>query len=72
MTTEPESAKVRADWNKPKPDVIPRSTYWPATMALALTLLLWGFVTSPVVLGFGLLMVALSLVGWVGEMRHER
>jgi hypothetical protein len=74
MSTPPESAPAPAneDWNKPRPDVIPRPTYFPASMAFGITLFLWGFVTSPVVLGVGLVVFAFSLAGWIGEMRHER
>lgn len=64
-------ATAEGDWSKPKPDVIPRPTYFPAAMAFGITCSLWGIVTSPVVLGIGLLVVALSLGGWIGEMRHE-
>ena len=79
MTPTPENATSAdggertedGDWTKPKPDVIPRPTYFPAAMAFGLTFSLWGLVTSPVVLGVGLVVVALSLGGWIGEMRHE-
>ena len=56
---------------KPKPDVIPRPTYAPIALAFGLTLLFWGFVTSPVVLGIGLLVVGVSTAGWIGEMRRD-
>jgi hypothetical protein len=62
--------EAQKDWSKPRPDVIPRSTYFPAAMAFGLTLFFWGLVTSPVVLVMGLLVIAVSLVGWIGEMRH--
>jgi hypothetical protein len=76
MTTEPESAaSARSDgkegWNTPMPEVIPRPTYFPAAMAFGLTFLLWGIITSPVVLLAGLLVIVVSLAGWIGEMRHE-
>lgn len=61
----------RAGWNKPKPDVIPRPTAWPAAMALGITLLAWGLITSPVILGVGVALFAASLAGWIGEIRHE-
>ena len=77
MTTESERASApeatsEAEWGTPKPDVIPRSTLAPAATAFGLTLFFWGFVTSPVVLGVGLIVVVASLIGWVAEMRHER
>ena len=52
--------------------MIPRPTYSPAAMAFGLTLFFWGLVTSPVVLGVGLLVVVVALIGWIGEMRHEQ
>jgi hypothetical protein len=62
----------RAGWNKPKPDLIPRSTAWPAALALGITFLAWGIITSPVVLGVGLLLFAIALAGWIVEIRHEQ
>ena len=73
MTPGPDSTRPAppADWSAAKPDVIPRPTYMPAAMAFGITLLLWGIVTSPVLLGVGAAVMALSLAGWIGEMRHE-
>lgn len=71
MTSGPKSTKPPSDWNAAKPDVIPRPTYAPAAMASGITLLLWGIVTSPVLLGAGGVVMTLSLIGWIGEMRHE-
>jgi hypothetical protein len=64
-------SEPREGWNIPKPDHIPRPTAWPAAMALGVTFFAWGFVTSPIVLGVGLAVFALSLAGWIGEIRHE-
>jgi hypothetical protein len=69
---KPEANLAKRDWNKPRPEVIPRSTYFPAAMAFGITFFLWGLVTSPVVLGMGLLVFAFSLAGWIGEMRHDK
>jgi hypothetical protein len=41
-------------------------------MAFGVTFLLWGIVTSPVLLAAGALVVTFSLIGWIGEMRHEQ
>jgi hypothetical protein len=69
--TEPRT-ELHEGWNKPKPDLIPRSTAWPAALALGVTLLAWGLITSPVVLGVGVALFVVSLAGWIGEIRHER
>jgi hypothetical protein len=66
-----QRSEPRPGWNKPKPDLIPRPTAWPAALALGVTLLAWGLITSPVVLGVGVALFAVSLAGWIGEIRHE-
>jgi hypothetical protein len=40
-------------------------------MALGIMLFAWGLITSPVLLAAGLTLAALSLAGWIGEIRHE-
>lgn len=59
-------------WNKAKPEHIPSPTVWPAALALGITFLAWGLITSPIVLGMGLVLFTVSLWGWTREMRHER
>ena len=66
------STRAPAEWSEAKPAVVPRPTYAPAATAFGITLLLGGIVTSPVVLCAGALIVVVSIVGWIGEMRHER
>ncbi len=61
-----------ADWNTAKPDLIPRPSFWPAGMAFGITFFFWGFVTSLVLILVGLAVITVSLVGWIGEMRHEQ
>jgi hypothetical protein len=64
-------SEPRAGWNEPKPEHIARSTAWPAALALGITFFAWGLIASPVVLGGGLLLFAVSLAGWIVEIRHE-
>ncbi len=59
-------------WTPPRSQVIPRATYSPAVMALAIVCLLWGLLTSYLISLLGLVLLALSLTGWIGELRHER
>jgi hypothetical protein len=61
----------RTGWNKPRPEHIPESTPWPLGMAAGITLFAWGFITSPIVLGAGFLLMVVSLFYWIGELRHE-
>jgi hypothetical protein len=52
-------------------EALPKPTFWPAGMAFGVTFLLWGLITSPVLIVAGLAIVAVSLAGWIGDLRHE-
>ena len=59
------------DFSPALPEEIPRPTAWPAAAAFGVTFLLWGVITSPVLLGIGLALFTASVIGWIGEIRHE-
>ncbi len=63
---------MKEGWNKARPEHIPPPTVWPAALALGTTFFAWGFVTSPVVLGTGLVVFTIALAGWIREIRHDR
>lgn len=58
----------RPGWKKPLPDHLPRPTYWPAMLALGITVALLGFATLLPVTLLGLGLGAVSLIGWIGEI----
>ena len=51
---------------------LPAPTFWPAGLALAITFVFWGLISSWVVFAVGLLLFTLSLAGWIADIRHER
>lgn len=51
---------------------LPRPTFWPAGLALAITFMLWGLVASWVMIAVGGGLFACSLAGWIKDIRHER
>ncbi len=55
----------------PKPASLPRPTPWPAGMAFGLCALLFGVLTSRVIVVGGALMTALALAGWIRELYLE-
>jgi hypothetical protein len=74
---EPEKAPEKAtdsrsDWSLARPEIIPQPSFWPAGLAFGLTFLFWGFVTSMVLVLVGLAVVVVSIIGWIGEIRHEQ
>jgi hypothetical protein len=62
----------RSHWNEPKPETLPRPTYWPATLAFAATITAFGVVTSLLLSGLGMVLFAFAISMWIGEIRHER
>ena len=60
----------KTDWNEARPAKIPPPTFAPAALAFGTTLFMWGLITSPVLIGVGFAVVAVSLAAWIGEIRH--
>jgi len=63
--------KPDADWEKAKPEVLPKPTYWPFFLAMGLAFTFWGLLTTWVVLVAGILIFIVSLMGWINILRHE-
>lgn len=51
---------------------LPEPTIWPASLALGVTLGLWGLASSLVISAIGLCLFVIALAGWIGDIRHER
>ncbi len=62
--------ELRPGWHVPEHLELPEPTYWPAVLAFGITLFAWGLVTSYVIIGVGLLVFAVALAGWIGDLRH--
>lgn len=70
MPEDPPS--LRRGWTPLPPTHIPRPTYFPAGLALGTAFIFWSLITSMVILAVGLGIFAVSLAGWIREIRHER
>jgi len=60
-----------ADWNAPKPEVIPSPTYWPFVLSLGATLMGLGVLTSNIITAAGIVLFVLAITKWVGELSSE-
>lgn len=60
------------DWSEPKPDVLAKPTWAPAALALGVTLIGWGLITSFIMLAIGLAVFTFSIATWIKELCNER
>jgi hypothetical protein len=56
----------------PRPETLPEPGIWPAALAIGITFVVWGLVTSLIITGVGILLFAAALAGWIRDIRHER
>ncbi len=61
----------RPGWSRPKPEIIPRSTYWPILFAGGLAFMLWGTISDIWTFGAGLILFVISMIGWVNDLLNE-
>jgi hypothetical protein len=60
-----------ADWNIPKPAVIPPPTYWPFVLSVGAMLMGLGVLTSNIITAAGIVLFILAIIKWVGELSSE-
>jgi hypothetical protein len=72
QTSNPAPSSDPSEWTSLPPAKLPEPGVWPATLALAITFLVWGLVTSLIITGVGLALFAVALAGWIRDIRHER
>jgi hypothetical protein len=62
----------RANWKTARPEKLPRPAYWPFFLALGVSFLVWGILTSWIISVAGLVVMIIALMGWITELRHEQ
>ncbi len=62
--------ELRPGWSRPRPEHVPRPTYWPAVTAFGIALIGWGLVMSLIVSGMGVVLVIAGIVGWIWEFKY--
>jgi heme/copper-type cytochrome/quinol oxidase subunit 1 len=66
-----ERRPVPAGWTAYPPERLPAPSASPILFAFGVTLLAWGIVSSFVVSLIGAVVVAVSLLHWMGEIAHD-
>ena len=75
---KPDAAKRAAveptpqpGWSLPKPEMIPRATYWPVLLAGGISFVFWGLISDIFIFGAGLILTIMSMIGWVNDLLNE-
>jgi hypothetical protein len=59
-------------WTVLAPEKLPALSIWPSALALSVTFLAWGLISSLLITGVGIALFSISLAGWINDIRHER
>ncbi len=54
-----------------EPRAMPESTFWPIILAFGVVLIFWGLITSLIITGVGVIVLGISLAGWIQDLNHE-
>jgi hypothetical protein len=71
MTNE-RQPNVPPGWEPLPHETLPRPNFFPAGLAMGITFLLWGLITSWVILVVGIGLFWAALAGWIYEILRER
>ncbi len=69
---KPPPPELPPGWKTARPEKLSEPCIWPAALALGITLLLWGLVTSLIITGVGGILFVVALAGWIRDIRYER
>ena len=70
--TDERHTNVPAGWERLPHKTLPRPNFFPAGLAMGITFILWGLITSWVILAVGIGLFAASFAGWIYEILRER
>jgi hypothetical protein len=70
MTDETQTT-THPGWEPLPHETLPRPNFFPAGLAMGITFLLWGLITSWVILAVGIGLFWASLAGWIYEILRE-
>jgi hypothetical protein len=71
MKKEEKAIISKNTWEKAKPEILPKPTYWPFFLAMGLVFIFWGLLTTWVILLAGGIIFIVALGGWINKLRHE-
>ncbi len=75
MTISPPKGADRpaspSAYGTPRPERLAEPTWWPPALAFGAALTAWGLITAALLLGVGMIVIAVAISGWIGDICHE-
>jgi hypothetical protein len=71
-TNNASTHQAPAGWLLLPEEELPKATYWPVIMGLAITLIVFGIITTIIITIVGFILFAVSLIGWIGDVQNEK
>lgn len=66
-----DTQTAQQEENIAQPEELPEPTFWPITLAVGVTFVFWGFVTSLIISGLGLIVLGIAVAGWISELGND-
>ena len=54
---------------KPDPEIIPKPTIWPVSLAFGITFIFWGFIAFIGLTFVGIIITAVAIAGWIADLK---
>jgi len=55
-----------------RPVHLPEPTYWPFFLAIGITFIGWGLISTWLITVGGVIVLIISLIGWINILRHDQ
>jgi hypothetical protein len=69
--SENQFQEIPEEMEEALPQELPEPTYWPFYLAMGIMFLAWGLLTMWEFSLLGLILITISLIGWINILRHE-
>lgn len=71
MEDNPARINKEYDLIPAEPQEIPAPTFWPFVLGFAVLFFFWGLITSLIITGVGVLLITVSIAGWITDLNYE-
>ncbi len=71
-TTDALGFDLKPGWYILPAEELPLPSYWPVVMALGITLLCFGIISSTLIIIAGIILFVVSIYGWIGDLQNEQ